>query len=159
MTNQSILKEISPECLLEGLILKLKLQYFGHMMGRVNWLEKTLKQGKIEGRRRKEWQRMRWMASLILWTWVWASLGSWWWTGKPGVLQSMGSQRVGHDWVTELNWEVFVFSLSSVLLWENWRRVWHSWQFIVLGGFLIIHWKCLCGVFHLGKIGFDHIHW
>ena len=107
MTNQSILKEISPECSLEGLILKLKLQYFGHMMGRVNWLEKTLKQGKIEGRRRKEWQRMRWMASLILWTWVWASLGSWWWTGKPGVLQSMGSQRVGHKWATELNlWQI-----------------------------------------------------
>ena len=45
-----------------------------------------------------------WMASLIWWTWVWASSGSWWWTGKPGVLQSMGSQRVGHYWATELNW-------------------------------------------------------
>ena len=45
-----------------------------------------------------------WMASLTWWTWVWVSFGSWWWTGKPSVLQSMGSQRVGHDWVTELNW-------------------------------------------------------
>ena len=45
-----------------------------------------------------------WMASLTQWTWVWASSRSWWWTGKPGVLQSMGSQRAGHDWVTELNW-------------------------------------------------------
>ena len=45
-----------------------------------------------------------WMAPLTQWTWVWVSSGSWWWTGKPGVLQSMGSQRVGHDWVTELNW-------------------------------------------------------
>ena len=47
-----------------------------------------------------------WMAALTLWTWVWVSSGSWWWTGKPGVLQSMGSQRVGHDWVTELNWQL-----------------------------------------------------
>ena len=46
-----------------------------------------------------------WMTSLTRWTWVWASSGSWWWTGKPGVLQFMGSQRVGHNWVTELNWE------------------------------------------------------
>ena len=45
-----------------------------------------------------------WMASLTQWTWVWANFGSWWWTGKPGTLQSMGSQRVGHDWATELNW-------------------------------------------------------
>ena len=45
-----------------------------------------------------------WTASLTRWTWVWASSGSWWWTGKPGMLQSLGSQRVGHDWATELNW-------------------------------------------------------
>ena len=45
-----------------------------------------------------------WMASPTQWTWVWVNSGSWWWTGRPGVLQSMGSQRVGHDWVTELNW-------------------------------------------------------
>ena len=57
--------------------------------------------GKIECRRRRGWQRMRcWMASPTLWPWIWASSGSWWWTGKPGVLHSMGSQRVGHDWVT-----------------------------------------------------------
>ena len=45
-----------------------------------------------------------WMASLTRWTWVWVTRGSWWWTGRPGVLRFMGSQRVGHDWVTELNW-------------------------------------------------------
>ena len=62
------------------------------------------------------WERLRaggegdnrgwdgWMASLTQWTWVWVNSGSWWWTGRPGVLQSMGSQRVGHDWITELNW-------------------------------------------------------
>ena len=80
-------------------------QYFGHLMQRTDSFEKTLMLGKIEGGRRREWQRRRcWVASPTQWTWVWASSGSWWWTGKPGVLQSMGSQRVGHDWVTELNW-------------------------------------------------------
>ena len=60
-SNQSILKEISPECSLEGLMLKLKLQYFGHLMQRADSFEKTLMLGKIEGRRRREWQRMRWL--------------------------------------------------------------------------------------------------
>ena len=104
-SNQSILKEISPECSSEGLMLKLKLQYFGHLMWRTDSFEKTLMLGKIEGRRRRGRQRWDgWMASLTPWTWVWASSGSWWWTGRPGVLQSMGLQRVGHDWGTELNW-------------------------------------------------------
>ena len=92
--------------ILEGLMLKLKPQYFGHLMGRTDSLEKTLMLGKIEGRRRRGWQRRDvWMASPTQWTWVWASSGSWWWTGKPGVLQSMGSQRVRHDWATELTEE------------------------------------------------------
>ena len=102
--NQSILKEISPEYSLEGLMLKLKLHYFSHLMRRTDSLEKTLMLGKIEGRKRRGWQRMRWLdGSPTWWTWIWAGSGSWWWTGKPGVLQSMGSQRVGHDWVTKLN--------------------------------------------------------
>ena len=103
-SNQSIIKEISAEYSLEGLMLKLKLQYFDHLMWRTDSLEKILMLGKIEGRRRKGRQRMRcWMASPTWWTWVWASSGSWWWTGKPGMLQSLGSKRVGHDWATELN--------------------------------------------------------
>ena len=103
-SNQSILKEISPGCSLEGLMLKLKLQYFGHLMRRADSCEKTLMLGKIEGRRRRGWQRMRcWMVSPTQWTWVWVNSGSWWWTGGPGALQFMGLQRVGHDWVTELN--------------------------------------------------------
>ena len=53
-----------------------------------------------------------WMASRTWWTWVWASSGNWWWIGKPGLLQSTGSQRVGHDWVTELNWTVFFYPCS-----------------------------------------------
>ena len=94
---------------MKGLLLKLKLQYFGHLMRRTDSLEKTLMLGKIEGKRRRGRQRMRgWMASLTPWTWVWVSSGSWWWTGKPAVLQSLGSQRVGHEWVTELtDWHSF----------------------------------------------------
>ena len=114
-SNHSILKEISPEYSLEELMLKLKLQFFGHLMRRTDSLEKTLMLGKIEGRRRRGRQRMRWMASLTRWIWVWASFRSWWRTGKPGVLQSMGSQKVGHDWVTELNWTDYHRDLFHLL--------------------------------------------
>ena len=104
-SNQSILKEISPGCSLEGLMLKLKLQYFGHLMRRVDSLENTLMLERIGGGRRRGRQRMRcWMASPTQWAWVWANSGSLWWTGRPGVLQFMGLQRVRHDWATELNW-------------------------------------------------------
>ena len=111
-SNQSILKEISPGCSLEGLMPKLKLQYFGHLMWRVDSLEQTLMLGGIGGRRRRGDDRGwdGWMASLTLWTWVWVNSGSWWWTGRPGVLWFMGSQRVGHDWVTELNWICILMS-------------------------------------------------
>ena len=102
-SDQSILKAISPECLLEGLMLKLKLQYFGQLMWKTDSFEKTLMLRKIEGGRRSEWQRRSgWIASLTQWTWVWVNSGSWWWTGRPGTLQSMGSPRVRHNWVTEL---------------------------------------------------------
>ena len=104
-SNQSILKEISPGISLEGMMLKLKLQYFGHLMWRVDSLEKTLMLGGIGGRRRGDdrgWHG--WMASLTRRTWIWVNSGSWWWTGRPRVLRFMGSQRVGHNWATELNW-------------------------------------------------------
>ena len=103
-SNQSTLKEISPEYSLEGLMVKLKLQYLCHLMWRTDSLEKTrpwcwarLKAGG-EGDDRG-WDA--WMASLTQWIWIWASSWRWWRTGKPGVLQFMGSQRVGHDWMTK----------------------------------------------------------
>ena len=96
--------EISSVCSLEGLMLKLKLQYFGHLMRRVDSLEKTLMLGGIgaggEGDDRG-WDG--WMASPTLWMWVWVNSRSCWWTGRPGMLWFMGLQRVRHDWVTELN--------------------------------------------------------
>ena len=102
-SNQSILKDISPGCSLERLMLKLKPQYFGHLMWRVDSLEKTLMLGRIgeggEGANRG-WDGL--LASLTWWTWVWVDSGGWWWTGRPGMLRWMGSQRIGHDWVTEL---------------------------------------------------------
>ena len=99
--------KISPGISLEGMILKLKLQYFGHLMQRADSLEKLwcwegLRTG--EGDDRDGDDRDGWMASPTRWTWVCVNSGSWWWTGRPGVLQFVGSQRVGHDWATELNW-------------------------------------------------------
>ena len=91
--------------IIKAMMLKLKLQYFGYLMWRSDSFEKTLMLGKIEGRRRRGRQGWDgWMASSTQWTWVWVNSGSWWWTGRPGVLQFKGSQRVGHDWATELNW-------------------------------------------------------
>jgi len=104
-SNQSILKEISPGISLEGMMLKLNLQYFGHLMQRVDSLEKTLMLGGIGGRRRRGRRRMRWLDGMAYSMDVrLLNSGSWWWTGRPGVLWFMGSQRVGHDWVTDLIW-------------------------------------------------------
>ena len=112
----SVLEKISSAYSLEGLMLKPKLQFFGQLMRRIDLLEKTLMLGKIQGgRRRVNRGWASWMASLTRWTWDWVNSGSWWWTGRPGVLQSMGSQRVRHDWAPELNWIFCGFILSQLL--------------------------------------------
>ena len=110
------LKEISSEYSLEGLMLKLKLQIVGHLMWRTDvkthlkrpWCWEGLKAGE---RDKRGWDG--WMAPPTQWTWVWVSSGSWWWTGRPGMLQSMGLKRVGYDWATELNWTEFWTSMSQ----------------------------------------------
>ena len=104
-SNQSILKETSPECSLEGLMLSWSSNTLA------TWCEEL-----THWKRPWCWERLRaggegddrgwdgWMALLTQWTWVWVDSGSWWWTGRPGVLQFMESQRVRYDWATELNW-------------------------------------------------------
>ena len=90
---------------IEGLMIKLKLQYFGHLMWKAESLEKTLMLGGIRGRKKRGRPRMRWLDGITdSMDAIWVNSGSWWWTGRPGVLWFMGSQRVGHDWATELNW-------------------------------------------------------
>ena len=101
-SNQSILREINPEYSLEGLRLKMKVQYFDHLMWTDSSLEKSLMLGKIKGRRKRGWDScMAWTWTwTVQWTWTWANSRRWWGTGRPGVLQSMGSQRVRHNWET-----------------------------------------------------------
>ena len=121
-SNQSILKELSPEYSLKGLTLKLKLQYFGlldvksQLTGTRPWCWERLKAGE-EGSDRG-WDG--WMASSTQWTWAWANSGRWWRTGMPGMLQSVVSQRVGHNWATN-------FRIKNTLLWGKWNILnWRS---------------------------------
>ena len=104
-SNQSILKEISPEYSLEGLMLKLKLQYLATSCEELTHLKRPWcwERSKVGGEGHyRGWDG--WMVSPTQWTCVWVNSRSWWWTGRHVVLQSTGSQRVGHDWAPELNW-------------------------------------------------------
>ena len=124
-SNQSILKEISPGCSLEGLMLRLQLRYFGHLMWRVDSLEKTLMLGGLWGGKgdNREWDD--WMASPTRWTWVWVNSGSWWWTGRPSVLDSWVLKESDTteqlNW-TELNWRHIHESPTSLSRWLTLSR-------------------------------------
>ena len=118
--NQSILKEISPEYSLEGLMLKLKPILLA------NWWEEL-----THWKRIRCWKRLKvggeaadrgwdgWMASSTQWTWVWVSSGSWWWTGRPGMLRFMRLQRVRHNCVTEVNWNIVFPQYHIWNVWYN----------------------------------------
>ena len=128
-SNQSIL-EISPGISLEGMMLKPKLQYFGHLMRRADSLEKTLMLGGIGGRRRRDnrgWDG--WMASPTRWTWVWVNSSSWWWTGRPGVLQFHGVAK----------------SQTQLSDWTDWTE-------------LIEHGLCILNLFICFLLDFQHVH-
>ena len=136
-SNQSILEEISPEYSLEGLMLKLKLQYFGHLMRRADSLEKTLMLGMIEGRRRRGWQRMGWLHGITnSMDMSFGGLRELWWTARPGVLRVMWPQRAGHNWVTELNWteltdrwHLKIFNVSIIRALKALEGIGHSAKF------------------------------
>ena len=102
-SNRSILKEISPGCSLEGMMLKLKLQCLATSCKELtHWKRFWCWEGLGAGGEGDDPGWDGWMASRARWMWVWVNFGSWWWTGRPGVLRFMGLQRVGHDWATEL---------------------------------------------------------
>ena len=121
-SSQSILKEINPGCSLEGLMLKLRFQFLA------TWYEEV-----THLKRPWCWERLRaggegddrgwdgWMASLSQWTWVWVNCGSWWWTGRPGMLRFMGLQRVGQDWATELNFLHLLLGRQILYHWATWE--------------------------------------
>ena len=109
--------------------------YFGQLMWRTDSFAKTLMLGKVEDRNRG-WDG--WMVSLTQWTWVWVSSRSWWWTGKPGVLQSMGSQRVRHDWATELSWASFLVFMALCLPYSE------TCPLRSLVQFLKLNYLCVC---------------
>ena len=134
-SNRSILKEIGPGISLEGMMLKLKSNTLATSWG-VDSLEKALMLGgtgaggEVNDR---EWDG--WMASPTQWTWVWVNSESWWWTGRPGVLRFMGSQRVGHDWAPDLIWSDLNYYLTYMqsTTWETLGWVKHKLESRLLG--------------------------
>ena len=134
-SNESILKEISPGCSLEGLMLKLKLQYFGHLTWGVDSLEKSLMLWGIGAGQGDDRGWDGWMASPTPCTWVWVSSRSWWWTGRTGVLRFMRSQRVRHNWATELNWTEQIFILKIIYIVINIYYILHTLSIIIFLSF------------------------
>ena len=136
-SNQSLLKEISPGCSLEGLMLKLKLQYFDHLMWRTDSLEKTLMVEKIEGERRRGRQRMRWLDGITDSMDVSLSkLRELVMDREAWLLRFMGSQRVRHDWATELNW-ARELKLEGLHLWIFLMRLREILRKLISGSFSV----------------------
>ena len=132
-SNPSILKEINPEYSLEGLMLKLKLQYFGNLMGRIDSFEKTLKLGKIEGGRRRGWQKMWWLDGIthsmdmsLSKLWELVKDREAWHAAIHGVAKN------GHDWATEMNWtdqlEIGLRLALCLLPWTIYNMVFLTWR-------------------------------
>ena len=159
-SNQSILEEISPGCSLVGLMLKLKLQYFA------TWCEEL-----IQWKRPWYWERLRaggegddggwdgWMASPTRQTWVWVDSGSWWWIGRPGVLRFMGLQRVGHNWVTELNWHSFMYLLVIwYFLCTLSFQIFHPFSVVFFFTIFFLNFDCLTHSVHKSYLLEDYIY-
>ena len=143
-SNQSILKEISPGCSLEGLMLKLKLQYFGHLCEELtHWKKPWCWEGLGAGGEGDNRGWDGWIASLTRGTWVWVNSGSWWWTGRPGMLLFMGWTRLS-DW-TELNWTVpfsimnFFVSLRPTSTWVIAPVLPIEWSWALISVSLVLH--------------------
>ena len=134
-SNKSILKETTPGCSLEGLMLRLKLQCFGHLMWRVDSLEKTLVLGGIGGRRRRGQQRMRWLDGITNSMHMSVSrLRELVMDGRPDVLWFMGLQGFKHDWVTELNWtHIFIWQNMTYSIDVTWVSFRYTLTFLISG--------------------------
>ena len=136
-SNQSILKEISPGCSLEGLMLKRNSNTLATWCKELTyWKRLWCWEGLGAGGEGDDRGWDGWMAPLNWWTWVWVNSRSWWWTGRPGVLRFMGSQRVGHNWVTELNWtdtnsaakDIIFYKKDMASSWDNYFKI--LWYFL-----------------------------
>ena len=134
-SSQSVLNEIRPGCSLEGLMLKLKLQYFGHLMQRAESFKKTLMLGKMRAGGEGDYRGWDgWMASQTQWTWVWVESRNWWWTGRPGVLQFMvlQSQTQLSDWTHWLTWNLsslfyfllLIYSKNPYIIYQVYHYKW-----------------------------------
>ena len=132
-SNQSILKKISPGCSLKGLMLKMNSNTLATSCEELtHWKRPWCWEGLGAGGEGDNRGWDAWISSLTRWTWVWVNAGIWWWTGRPGVLRFMGSQRLGHDWETELHWTEEPSSLkqrgtkhsklNTMKRWEIFRR-------------------------------------
>ena len=143
-SNQSILKEISSGCSLEGLMLKLELQYLATSCKELtHWKRPWCWEGLRAGGEGDDRGWVGWLASLTRWTWVWVNSRSWWWTGRPGMLRFMGSQRIGQDWVTELVWTEHNLTLFKAI---NTAKVNKSMKFAIRD---IVEWGFCCYCFHI----------